>query len=272
VNITREDKCKLIQLQKDVWESLGELFNSISSVDWDAATDCPGWSVKDCLSHIVGIEHRLLGRDVPEHVPSCVGHVRNDLGLRNEVDVDLRRDSKPQVILEEFFEIQSERLAIMLSQNDFSLVMNTPLGSQSIADLISIRIFDCWVHEQDIRRAVGRPENLSGAVAMHSFSRIDKVMPYIVGKKGGVSEGQSVEFNVTGCSSKCFTIEVKSGRADFTTKVSMPTASLYMGSEMYLALACGRIKPNVTLHAGLVVIKGQETLGRRIVSHMNFMV
>lgn len=272
MRVTREDVVRLIQLQKDAWESLDNLLSSISSADWDTPTDCPGWSIKDCLSHIVGIEHRLLGRNVPKHVLSHVGHVRNDLGFRNEVDVDLRRGVDPRVILEEFSEIQAERLATMLSQEDYSSIMNSPLGTQSPADLVSIRIFDCWVHEQDIRRAVGRPGNLSGAIASHSFGRIDNVMPYIVGKKVGATEGQSVKFKVTGCSPKSFTIEVNGGRAGFSTKVSNPTASLQMDSEIYLTLACGRIDPEETLFSGSVDIKGQESLGRRIVNHMNFMV
>ena len=57
MRVTREDVVRLIQLQKDAWESLDNLLSSISSADWDTPTDCPGWSIKDCLSHIVGIEH-----------------------------------------------------------------------------------------------------------------------------------------------------------------------------------------------------------------------
>jgi hypothetical protein len=35
-----------------------------------------------------------------------------------------------------------------------------------------IRIFDCWVHEQDMRRATGRPGHLTGPV-VHTTSDAD---------------------------------------------------------------------------------------------------
>ena len=42
MRVTREDVVRLIQLQKDAWESLDNLLSSISSADWDTPTDCPG--------------------------------------------------------------------------------------------------------------------------------------------------------------------------------------------------------------------------------------
>ena len=85
-----DDRESLICLQTEVWDSIDNLCQSLKPEEWDITTDCPGWSVKDCVSHLIGIEHRLLGRPVPDHAPKNTTHVNNDLGLRNEIDVDLR--------------------------------------------------------------------------------------------------------------------------------------------------------------------------------------
>ena len=43
------------------------------------------------------------------------------------------------------------------SDEDFAAEMQTPVGPAPMAEFISIRIMDAWVHEQDIRRALDRP-------------------------------------------------------------------------------------------------------------------
>ena len=44
-----------------VWESMSGLCESFTEDQWKRATDCPGWSVQDQLSHITGSESQLAG-------------------------------------------------------------------------------------------------------------------------------------------------------------------------------------------------------------------
>ena len=60
-----------------VWRSLDELCSNLKDGDWRTPTDCPGWSVQDQLSHLVGSECRLLGKPTPNHVPGETGAGRN---------------------------------------------------------------------------------------------------------------------------------------------------------------------------------------------------
>ena len=61
------------------------------------------------------------------------------------------------------------------------------------------RIFDSWVHEQDMRRAVERPgrPRLAGGRATRSELMIG-AMPFVVGKKVGAPDGSTVVFSLTG--------------------------------------------------------------------------
>jgi len=267
-----DERESLIHLQTEVWDSIDNLCTSLKPEEWDISTDCPGWSVKDCISHLIGIEHRLLGRPVSDHVPKNTKHVNNDQGLKNEIDVDLRRSRSINTILDEFKEVTTERKKILHLQQDFSEKADSPIGTGSITDLLSIRIFDCWVHEQDIRRAIRKPGNLSGNAATHSFRRIDRTMPYVVGKKSMVGEGKSVKFSITGHTANNFVVTVESGRGKVTKGDVSPTASLSMECEDYLILTCGREHPTNLIDSGRISISGDVPLGQSIVQQMNFMI
>ena len=82
--VTREG---LIEIQVEIWGSLLEFCNKLTPTDWKKQTNCPTWTVKDCLSHLVGIESRLMGYSVPKIEINESDHVNNSQGLTNEIDV-----------------------------------------------------------------------------------------------------------------------------------------------------------------------------------------
>ena len=262
----------LLNLQKSVWQSLEDLCAGLNSDDWNTSTDCPTWTVKDCIAHLIGIEHRLLGWDVPNVDLPDTSHLRNDQGLKNEVDVVLRRVSTVEELMQEFRNVNSERLIILESQSDFGSAADSPIGQGSVADQVSVRIFDCWIHEQDIRRAIQKPGNLSGPVAEHSFQRIANVMPYVFGKKVNAPEGSSVRFKIYGAHSFDIGVKVVEKRAVLAPELSQATIELEMNDETFLCLACGRWDPDMAITDGRVVIKGDESFGALIAREMNYMV
>ncbi len=148
---------QLVDMMEAVWNSIDALGQGFSESQWKTPTDCPNWSVQDQLSHLVGSESRILGRPAPEHTPAETGHVRNEIGARNEEQVDWRRSWPGARVLEEFREVTAERLVGLraMTPEDFAAETETPIGPGTVADFLRIRIFDAWIHEQDIRRAVG---------------------------------------------------------------------------------------------------------------------
>ena len=258
-----------------VWTSIAGLCASFSEPEWKMLTDCPKWSVQDHLSHIVGTESRLLGRPAPQHTPQDMQHVKNDMGKSNEVWVDIRRAWPGVKVLAEFQEVTGERLQVLraMSEADFSQPTQTPVGPGTVRDFMQIRIFDGWVHEQDMRRAVGRPGHLTGPVAEHSVGRIALALPFVVGKKAQVPNGATVMFAVTGPADRTLSIGIAGGRAKALDTPSVaPTVCLTMDVETLNCLGCGRWDPNNTLASGKVHIAGDAVLGETIVRQMNFMI
>lgn len=260
-----------VELQGLVFDALDELCSSLSPEEWAAPTDCPGWSVQDNLSHIIGTESTILGRPAPDHDPGEFPHVRNPIGANNEVHVDHRRSWPPQKVLKEFREVVAERMGALraLSDDELGGESWTPIGPGTVRDLLAIRVMDCWVHEQDIRRAVGKPESLTGPVAEHAFVRHAGAIPFVVGKKAGAPDGSSVVVEVAG--KEPFAVGVDGKRANRLPEVPADaTVRLKMDMSTFNRLCCGRGDPGAL--AADVQIEGDEALGRKIVENQNFMV
>jgi uncharacterized protein (TIGR03083 family) len=254
------------------FRSLDDLCSSLTNEEWALPTDNPGWSVQDNLSHIVGTESTILGRAAPEHDPGEKAWVRNPIGAGNEVHVDYRRYWPPDKVLEEFREVSGERVKATqaLTAEELQGESWTPIGQGTVADLLAIRIMDIWVHEQDMRRAVGKPGNLEGPIAEHAFSRHSTAMPFVVGKKVAPPDGTTVVFEVTGPAGGTIAVR-KDGRANILGEVpESPDVKLTMDLETFNRLCCGRgdpaeLRKNVT-------VSGDSELADKIIQEFNFMV
>jgi uncharacterized protein (TIGR03083 family) len=257
----------VVDLQEMIFNSLDELCTSLSADEWAKTTDCPGWSVQDNVSHIIGTESTILGRPAPEHDPGEKDWVRNPIGASNEIQVDYRRSRTPQEVLDEFREVATERMKVLrgMSESELDGESWTPIGPGKVRDLVAIRVMDCWVHSQDIRRAVDKPGDLTGPVAEHAFGRHAGAMGFVVGKKAGAPEGTTVVFDVDGFGVIPIVVEGRARRLD--AEPEDPTVKLSMNLETFNCLCCGRGDV-----ATAVKIEGDTQLGSPIVASMNFMV
>lgn len=265
----------LVDLLDLAWRRLDDLCSGRAEPDWAAPTDCPAWTVKDHLAHITGTEARLLGRPAPEHTPGDTAHVRNEIGEWNEVDVDWRRPWPGPQTLAEFEEVTAARREQLRSYTaeDFDRDSWTPAGPGKVRDFLAIRILDIWIHDQDIRRALGRPGHGDGPVAEHTMGRLFAGMPFVVGKRVAPPDGTTVVFEVTGPAGRTLAIGVEGGRAKPLPAVppETPTTTLAMDQDAFVRLACGRGDPKALLEDGAVGIRGDEALGRAVAESMNFM-
>jgi uncharacterized protein (TIGR03083 family) len=261
----------VVELQGQVFDALDQLCSTLSPAEWDLPTDCPGWTVKDNLSHIVGTEETILGRPAPDHQVDEKPYLRNPIGVNNEISVDLRRPWPPEQVLENFREVAAERMKVLRSMSSDELGGDswTPIGPGTVRDLIAVRIMDCWVHEQDIRRATGKPGGLEGPVAEHAHMRHSTAIPFVVAKKAGAPDGSIVVVEVDGFPT--FAVGVEGKRAALLDAIpDEATVRLQMNLDTFNRLCCGRGDPTVVAQG--VRIDGDAQLGSRIVDQMNFMI
>jgi uncharacterized protein (TIGR03083 family) len=236
------------------WSMLA-LGEELGPADWDRPTECPGWSVKDQYSHILGVERYLLG-DTGD------GEIRT--AANTAIDVEARRDSEPAKILGELRDVIGRRLAVLRSGAvDLSEMTDTPFGrTMPYGDFVANRAFDVWMHEQDVRRAVARPGNLHGPGADCSRQVLAGALPFVIGKRAAAAPGQAVVIETP---EHRWRVEIGDDRrARFRDGETEPTVRLRMAWETFVRLGGGRVPAT----DADVEIAGDTDLAGRILAGM----
>ena len=259
----------VIELLESVWGSIARLGAYLSEEQWDTPTECPGWSVRDQVSHITGLELMLAG-EAPE--PSAIEGGFEGIAAFNEGQIAPRRSRPGAEVLDEMNDICARRLEMLrgLSQEKWDEVGFTPIGEAPYRTFMHTRVFDCWVHEQDMRRALGIPGHLSGPVVQHCLDWHARNMGYVVGKKASAPDGSTVVFDIDGDADSPRAVAVADGRAKPSAPPDNPTTTVHADVDTFNALCCGRTDPAGALAAGLVTVSGNRDLGERVVTSLAY--
>lgn len=256
-----------------IWRSVSALGAELDETQWKLPTDLAGWTVQDNLAHLIGTERRL--QDLPAApMPEAMGdHVKNPIGQFNEAEVESRRGQSGAAVLAEWNELVRLRLDTLRNGDEeyFAQPMATPTGPGTMADFLHIRVLDCWIHEQDMRRAVAMAGHLSGAPAEHTVDRLIRTIPIVVGKRAATPEGRAVVMDLVGGVERHIVCEVNDGRAAIVDAAALdPLSTITLDSEVFIVLATGR-RPASQV-ADRIDISGDVDLGQRIVDNLNMMI
>ena len=260
----------------EVWASLDELLGGLTDDQWRLASPLPGWSVQDNVSHIVGTEAMLAGEPGPDvNIDRDVNdHVRNDIGAFNEQWVESLRAVAPHEVLSKFRELTAARLDALeqMSVDEWNAESFTPAGKDTFGRFMQIRVFDCWLHEQDIRDAVGRPGHETGLAVEVVLDEMATALGFVVGKKASASAGQSVTFALTDGGAVVREVHVEVGeRAAVVPALSGPaTVVLTMPVGVMTRRCAGRVGPDDLLDQ--VVVDGDSVLASRVLANQTYTI
>jgi uncharacterized protein (TIGR03083 family) len=259
----------------ETWGALAEVSHDLSTTEWALPTECPGWDVKDQLSHVIGIERMLMGEPVPAWEGPLGDHVKNDSAAAHEPWVAVRRALPGPDVHTEFVEVTRTRLDQLegRTEEEWAVVGFSPVGDVPYAVFMEVRVFDCWVHEQDARRALDRPGGSGNRASAMALDRMQSAMPFVVGKKAGCAEGTAVRFDVggEGDDARAFTIAVQGGRARQVGDEVIPNVLLSFSTAGFVRLCCGRAAAEQVEAARGVVVAGDAVVARSVLGAMNFM-
>lgn len=267
------DRQRVVALLAEEWSTLLELLGGLSDEDWGRPA-LPGWDVHDVVAHLTGAELMLTGEARPEVPEGDVGgdHVRNDIARMNEAwIVTLRRRSHAQLLDELRTVLATRRRALeSMSDDEWQAPSWTPTGPGTYGRFMEVRVFDFWMHEQDIRAAVDRPGHDGGPVAEAALGEVVGALGYIVGKRGRAPDGATVTISLTGPVVRDLHVEVD-GRARVVDTLNAPaTTTLSMASTLFMRLAGGRVDAATVLDR--IRFGGDGDLGRRLAANLAYTI
>lgn len=269
-------KDRTVEALREVWASLDDLLDGLTAEQWSAPTPLSGWDVRDNVAHIIGTEAMLNGDPAPDVAidREARPHVRNDIGAFNEQWVESMRSTPPAEVLDRFRVITTNRLAVLdaMNQDDWEAESFTPAGKDTFGRFMQIRVFDCWLHEQDIRDAVGRPGDESGLPVEVMLDELATALGFVVGKKAGAQPGDRVTFALTdgGAVVRELHVEVTE-RAMLVDRLHLPaTLTLTMPVGVMTRRCAGRVGSDELVDR--IDIDGDEDLARRILENQAYTI
>ena len=260
------------------WDSIADLLAGLTEEQWQAPSPLPGWTVHDVVAHVAGTELMLAGEPNPEPEGDLTArdHVNNDIGVLNERWVEHMRTQTPAQMLGTFRDVIARRKAALtaMSDEDWNAVGFTPAGPDSHGRLMRVRVFDCWMHEHDIRQAVGLPadeESLTGPDSRLALDEMAASMAFVVGKKGQAPEGSRVLIALTGPLSRSIRVAVD-GRAALVDDFgdADPTAVIGIDGLQFTRLAGGR--PMLADRSTGIDYSGDVEVANRIVENLAYVI
>ncbi len=274
--VTELDKSDVLSGLFGTWDSLDRLLSGLSEQQWRTPTPLPGWCVHDVVAHIIGTESALHGINTPDADVdvSTLGHVRNDVGVANECWVRHLSGESGIDLQQRFRSVTDDRRKSLtdMSVDDWNAPTMTPVGPDSYGRFMRVRVFDCWMHEQDIRDGLNQPASdaeLAGPAGRLVIDEMVTAMGFVVGKLGKAPDGSRVAIELTGPLARTIRVLVD-GRArvvdDFGGE--QPTATIRVDGLLFTRLAGGR----ADTAAGAVELGGDQEVAARVVEHLNYVI
>ncbi len=273
------DLAGLVDAFERTVQAVIDLGQTCSPLDFDLQTECPGWTVKDQISHIVGIESWLDGAEPPAIELPDLAHLRTEVAGFVELFVEERRPLEGSDVVGELEDVLVSRMSAL---HDSALteasVIRGVFGAVNAVEGLTLRVIDIWVHEQDIRAAIGRPGNLDCPSAAAFVSAIIDSLPRIVARDAGVPPGQAVLFDITGPVVGRAGVRVVEGedgrprgealftgdRHDATADKAGGTTSITLSTDALTRRAAGRRSVDEIIFT----VHGDDDVARTVLEHL----
>lgn len=210
---------------------------ALSTEDLERPTLCEGWTVRDQVAHVVGLEQSQSGSPEPTIALPEYDYVQSDFGRVMERQVEARRNLPFNAVRDEFRSLlprRFEQLAGQLAQGDPEIP--NPLGAPAmLSSVLPIRILDLFGHRLDIARALNQPAPTSGEVADFVMAMTLRMYRGILPQR--IAGHGSVLIATTAPHNDEITIDLD---RSYQGNEPAPQASITLSRDSYFKLCMGR--------------------------------
>ena len=253
------------------WQAIDDfttLLEQIPEEQWDLPTDLPGWDVRAVAAHVAHLE-KVLATGVEEQAEiGEPAHVTGAMGRYTEIGPANRRGASADELIREIRESATARHTALLADppTDAAARPERVFGGVpwDWRTLLRNRPLDVWMHEQDVRRAVGLPGGLDSPAARHTTDYLLESVGFVLAKRVGAPAGTTLVAEVDGSEPIAFAVN-DAGRGERLTEIPVdPTVRLRTDRETFLLLAGGRRAAG----PDALRLEGDAALGERVVEAM----
>jgi len=243
-----------------------DLGHELGEEDLGRDTDLPGWTVQDILAHLAALDSELAGEAPAAIDTSAIPSeaVGDPFRAHTEMGVSVRRGRSAAEVLTELAEAV-RRLRVLLAADDPPPPPSSFPRRGGWTAVLSDRTLDYWMHEQDVRRAVGRPGGWDTPGAGVTISAFLAALPFVVGRKVRPATGTTVAWAVAGPSGTTeVTIRMDGDGRARPVRTADADVALSMSLEDFV-LACGGRRETDELS---VRMDGDTDLGLAVLANM----
>jgi uncharacterized protein (TIGR03083 family) len=265
----------IVDALDETWSSIERTLRPRSADSYDAPTPCPGWSVRDVLSHLTGFETMLHGGAVPAHDGPWPPYVKNPIGEINEAFVEFYRAMPGTEVLDLFHAATNRSLDALRALDDeaWEKVGWSPEGERPYHRFQETRVLDSWIHLQDIRDALLEPTDDHGAGEEIVVNRFEAALPYVLAKKAKAKDGTLVRINLSGRLARTILLVVEDGRARaLEASAEEPDLEVTTPVALFWRRAAGRVSADAFLRASSTDSRGDLDLARAFAEGLAIMI
>lgn len=229
-----------------LWDRVVALVAGLSAHDWSRATPCAGWDVRDLVGHLSGLQVAFdTGRvePPPRHAAPQPGLAALD--VRTNAGVIARRGWSREELLAELATARAGHVRRLAAVASWDAPTVGPLGGTREDGLFRVRMFDLWVHLQDLRMALGQPveadDDSPAAAVAHGY--VWERVPFLLGKRVGAPEGSTLRLTFSAPLDVDTVVEVRGGRARLNPEADAGICVVAGAPAGLTMLACGRATP-----------------------------
>lgn len=253
-----------VDAMHDAVDGFLEVVATLADDDWDRPTGCPGWTVRDVVAHVVGLEDVLTGGVEPDVEVPDLPHVTNDVSRYTERHVAVRRTRATQDLVDELGAVVARRRE-QLGGDLEAMAPSFLGGEQPLSRSLGLRAFDIFSHEQDIRRAIGRPGHLDGPAAAACLRRILRALAAFLPDRV-VADEATLVLRVRGDQSDVLWLDLGSGEV-LDAEPGDATVTMTFDFADLVPLACGR--DDAPDPARVAEVAGNDALAARILTSLS---
>ncbi|MGA2969496.1 MAG: maleylpyruvate isomerase family mycothiol-dependent enzyme [Acidimicrobiales bacterium] len=260
---------------EETWLTIDRVVRLQPADAYNAQTACPGWDVRDVLSHLLGFEMMIQGSPVPAYEGPWPDYVRNPIGEINECFVQAYRAEAGIEVLNKFRDVAATAIRTLRSLDDdaWEKVGWSPEGERPYHRFQETRVLDSWIHLQDIRDALLEPADDHGAAEEIVINRFEGALPFIIGKKMGAHEGTVIHINLTGRLARTIVLAVENARAVVVHDGDLvPTLEFTTPVALFWRRAAGRISAPAFLNASATDVRGDHDLAEHFAEALTILL